>query len=188
MPEYMQVPTPAILGAPVQHCNGCGKRLAPHDAVPVREEGGQWSCIVCPTSIAPKTFAAPMLDADKLGHVRDVSIEVYARSLLVRVGPSRAGGEDVPHHRAADFTAQRAAIVAAFSEVVTEIANAAKVGTDIGFDAGVKAERARVTMLLAHHFSRPAIESIDEVNVQALRRDIKSGRVLAACPSGKAAS
>jgi hypothetical protein len=120
MPEYMHVPTPDILGAAVVHCTSCGKRLAPHDAFPVREEGGRWSCIVCPASIAPHTFTAPMLDASRPGLVRDVTIEVHARSLLV----------------AADFAEQRPAIVAAFPEVVTEIANAAA--------TGVKVERERV--------------------------------------------
>ena len=134
--EYEHVPSPEVLGAPVQHCTRCGKRLAPHAHFPVREEGGVWSCVVCPASIAARTFTAPMLDPSVGGVVRDVTIEVHSRSLLVRVSPGRFGGVDSPHHRAADFTEQRAAIVAAFPEVVTEIANAAA--------TGVKVERERV--------------------------------------------
>ena len=92
-----------------------------------------------------------MLDASKPGLVRDVTIEVHSCSLIVRVSAARVGGEDAPHHRAADFTEQRPAIVAAFPEVVTEIANAAKVGVDTGFAAGVKVERERVERLYAKH-------------------------------------
>lgn len=128
--EYEHVPPSGVLGAAVVHCKSCGKRLAPHDAFPVRDTDGKWSCIVCPASIAPKTFTAPMLDASKPGLVRDVTIEVYSGALLVRVSAARVGGVDSPHHRAADFTEQRPAIVASFGEVVTEIANAAKVGVD----------------------------------------------------------
>lgn len=133
--EYEHVPSPEVLGAPVQHCTRCGKRLAPHDAFPVRDTGGQWSCIVCPASIAPRTFVAALRDPST-GYSRAVTIEVYARSLLVRLGPTQPAGEDAPHHAAADFTEQRPAIVAAFPEVVTEIANAAA--------TGVKVERERV--------------------------------------------
>ena len=147
--EYGHVPPSGVLGAAVVHCKSCGKRLAPHDAFPVRETGGAWSCIVCPASITPRTFTAPMLDASKPGLVRDVTIEVHSRSLIVRVSAARVGGEDAPHHRAADFTEQRPAIVAAFPEVVTEIANAAKVGVDTSFAAGVKAERERVERIFA---------------------------------------
>lgn len=147
--EYEHVPSPEVLGAPVVHCKACGKRLAPHDHFPVRDTGGVWTCIVCPASIAARTFTAPMLDAARPGHVRDVTIEVHSRSFLVRVSAARLGGVDSPHHRAADFTEQRAAIVAAFPEVVTEIANAAKVGTDVGFAAGVKAERERAERIIA---------------------------------------
>jgi len=141
--EYEHVPPSGVLGAAVVHCARCGKRLAPHDAFPVREVDGAWSCIVCPASITPKTFTAPMLDASKPGLVRDVTIEVHSCSLIVRVSAARIGGEDAPHHRAADFTGQRAAIVAAFPEVVTEIANAAA--------TGVKVERERVERLITKH-------------------------------------
>lgn len=167
--EYEHVPTPEVLGAAVQHCTRCGKRLAPHDHFPVRDTDGAWTCIVCPASIAPHTFTAPMLDASKPGLVRDVTIEVHSRSLIVRVAPARIGGEDAPHHRAADFTGQRAAIVAAFPEVVTEIAKAAKVGVDTGFAAGVKAERARVERLYAKHSTAPRVLS------PMLLADIRSG-------------
>ena len=167
--EYEHVPSPEVLGAPVQHCARCGKRLAPHDPFPVREIGGVWTCIVCPASIAPRTFTAPMLDPSVGGVVRDVTIEVYSRSLLVRVSPGRFGGVDAPHHRAADFTEQRPAIVAAFPEVVTEIANAASVGVDTGFTAGVKAERARVERLYAKHTTAPRVLS------PMLLADIRSG-------------
>ena len=159
--EYEHVPPSGVLGAAVVHCARCGKRLAPHDAFPVREEGGRWSCIVCPASLAPKTFTAPMLDASKPGLVRDVTIEVYSRSLIVRVSAARVGGEDAPHHRAADFTEQRPAIVAAFPEVVTEIANAAA--------AGVKVERERVERLIAKHLTG------DPMARDLLLADIRSG-------------
>ena len=159
--EYEDVPPSGVLGAAVVHCARCSKSLAPHDAFPVREEGGRWSCIVCPASLAPKTFTAPMLDASKPGLVRDVTIEVYSRSLIVRVSAARVGGEDAPHHRAADFTEQRPAIVAAFPEVVTEIANAAA--------AGVKVERERVERLIAKHLTG------DPMARDLLLADIRSG-------------
>ena len=163
--EYEHVPPSGVLGAAVVHCKSCGKRLAPHDAFPVREEGGAWSCIVCPASITPRTFTAPMLDASKPGLVRDVTIEVHSRSLIVRVSAARVGGEDAPHHRAADFTEQRPAIVAAFPEVVTEIANAAAVG--------VKVERERVERLIAKH-----LDGLDQP------RSSSTGKLLAAIRSG----
>ena len=122
--EYEHVPPSGVLGAAVVHCKSCGKRLAPHDAFPVRDTDGKWSCIVCPASIAPRTFTAPMLDASKPGLVRDVTIEVHSRSLIVRVSAARVGGEDAPHHRAADFTEQRPAIVAAFPEVAALLTEA----------------------------------------------------------------
>ena len=159
--EYGHVPPSGVLGAAVVHGKSCGKRLAPHDAFPVREEGGRWSCIVCPASLAPKTFTAPMLDASKPGLVRDVTIEVHSCSLIVRVSAARVGGEDAPHHRAADFTEQRPAIVAAFPEVVTEIANAAA--------AGVKVERERVERLIAKHLTG------DPMARDLLLADIRSG-------------
>lgn len=162
--EYEHVPSPEVLGAPVVHCTRCGKRLAPHDHFPVREVDGAWSCVVCPASIAARTFTAPMLDAARPGLVRDVTIEVHARSLLVRVSAARVGGEDAPHHRAADFTEQRPAIVAAFPEVVTEIANAAA--------TGVKVERERVERLIAKH-----LDGLDlpRSSTGKLLADIRSG-------------
>lgn len=166
--EYEHVPSPEVLGAPVQHCARCGKRLAPHDHFPVREEGGAWTCIVCPASIAPRTFVAALRDPTT-GLSRAVTIEVYLRSLLVRLGPPQPTGEDGAHHAAADFTEQRPAIVTAFSEVVTEIANAASVGVDTGFAAGVKAERERVERLYAKHTTAPRVLG------PMLLADIRSG-------------
>lgn len=137
--EYEHVPPSGILGAEVVHCTRCGRRLAPHDHFPVRDTDGAWSCIVCPASITPRTFVAALRDPST-GYSRAVTIEVYARSLLVRLGPPQPAGEDAPHHAAADFTPQRPAIVAAFPEVVTEIASAAA--------TGVKVERERVEALV----------------------------------------
>ncbi len=177
--EYEHVPSPEVLGAPVQHCTKCGKRLAPHAPFPVRDTDGAWTCVVCPSSIAARTFVAPMLDPSVGGVVRDVTIEVHSRSLLVRVSPGRFGGVDAPHHRAADFTEQRPAIVAAFSEVATEIANAASVGVDKGFTAGVqggaKAERERVERILARHFDNPKPGRTSEQTNRAILADIRSG-------------
>ncbi len=64
---------------------------------------------------------------------------------------------------------QRPAIVAAFSELVTEIANAASVGVDTGFAAGVKAERERVERLYAKHTTAPRVLG------PMLLADIRSG-------------
>ena len=177
--EYEHVPPSGVLGADVVHCTCCGKRLAPHDAFPVRDTDGKWSCIVCPASIAPRTFTAPMLDASRPGLVRDVTIEVHSRSLIVRVSAARVGGEDAPHHRAADFTEQRPAIVAAFPEVVTEIANAAKVGVDTGFAAGVKAGLARVEQMIEAKLTRigptDAYTATGIGELRGLLADIRSG-------------
>ena len=166
--EYEHVPPSGVLGADIVHCTCCGKRLAPHDAFPVRDTDGKWSCIVCPASLAPRTFTAPMLDASKPGLVRDVTIEVHSCSLIVRVSAARVGGEDAPHHRAADFTEQRHAIVAAFPEVVTEIANATAVG--------VKVERERVAklvdeLLAATPSENPTLRGV----LSGLLADIRSG-------------
>lgn len=173
--EYEHVPSPEVLGAAVQHCTKCGKRLAPHDHFPVRDTDGAWTCIVCPASIAPRTFVAALRDPTT-GLSRAVTIEVYLRSLLVRLGPPQPAGEDGAHHAAADFSEQRPAIVAAFSadkvgedapsglslgEAATEIARAAA--------SGMKVERERVERLIAKW--APLSNGVDD----RLLADIRSG-------------
>lgn len=68
------------------------------------------------------SYSATMLDA---GQIRDVTIEI-GPTVLVRIGPPRARGEDGPHHACADFTAQRTEIAAALVEANEEAAEEAR--------------------------------------------------------------
>lgn len=62
-----------------------------------------------------RSFIASFLDPST-GLTREVVLDVDAASVLVRLTPPRPRREDGPHHTCADFTDQRAAIVAALTD------------------------------------------------------------------------
>lgn len=108
-----------------------------------------------------KVFSSALRDPTT-GAARPVTIEVHGQALLVRLGQAMPKGEDAPHHATADFTAQRAEIVASFPEVAAVVDDLARA---IG---GAKAERERVERLIAKHM-------VDDVKRWALLADIRSG-------------
>lgn len=63
-------------------------------------------------------FLATLRDPDT-GKTRDVTIEITAGALLVRLGRGRTA-EDAPHHTCADFTEQRVEIAAAIVDANEE--------------------------------------------------------------------
>ena len=110
-----------------------------------------------------KVFSSALRDPTT-GAARPVTIEVHGQALLVRLGQAMPKGEDAPHHATADFTAQRAEIVAALGEakgIVHRDLNAAA--------AGIKAERERVERLIAKW--APLSNGVDD----RLLADIRSG-------------